>query len=88
MPRCIQVQSPCPAEVPAHLSASLHRFPFPSCLALLELLNLTHSSPRCVALDWALGEHIPAKGFFRGGMSKWEGRWFGKKKHSLLINHS
>lgn len=87
MPRYTQVPSPCPAEVPARLSASLHRCPFPVPARLLELLNLTRSSPGCVAFDWAAGEHLPAKGFFRGGMSKWEGWWF-EKKHSLPVNHS
>ena len=54
---------------------------------LPELLNLTRSSPGCVALDWAAGEHLP-EGFFRGGMSKRQGWWFEKSTASWLIIHS
>lgn len=60
---CIQVQRLCPAEV---LHIYLHlctAFPSQCCLALLALLSLTHSSPRCVAFDGVPGKNIPAKGF-------------------------
>ena len=63
MPWYTQVPSPCPAEVPARLSASLHRSPFPEPARLPELLNLTRSSPGCVLLTGLRGNTFQQRAF-------------------------
>lgn len=79
---CIQVRSPCPA----HFSASQHRFPFPEQPLLLELSNLTRSSPRCVALGWVIGRALSSWGLSQGRYIKM-GRVGAWEEPSLLVSY-